>query len=44
MKELFTRYFPFRVDGKRVLKYALYLFLALVLQNMLFTQLRMSAR
>ena len=40
MKELFTRYFPFRVDGKRILKYALYLFLALVVQNMLFTQLR----
>lgn len=37
MKEIFKR-----VDIKRVLKYALYMFLALVCQNMLFTQLRIA--
>ena len=35
MKEFFGQY-----DIKRLLKYALYLFLALVTQNMLFTQIR----
>lgn len=37
MKEIFKR-----VDIKRVLKYALYMFLSLVCQNMLFTQLRIA--
>lgn len=37
MKEIFKR-----VNIKRVLKYALYMFLSLVCQNMLFTQLRIA--
>ena len=41
LKEMISKLVLARIDGKRVLQYALYLFLALVLQNMLFTQLRL---
>ena len=40
VREILTRMGFGPVNGKRVLQYALYLFLALVVQNMLFTQLR----
>lgn len=36
MKEIFSK-----INVKRVLSYALYMFLALVAQNMLFTQFRL---
>ena len=39
-KELIAREILSKIKGKRVLKYALFMFLALITQNMLFTQLR----
>lgn len=42
LRGTFVRDYLSRVKVRRVLKYALYLFLALLMQNMLFTQLRIA--
>ena len=42
MRDLIVKEILSKINVKRVLKYALYLFLALVTQNMLFTQLRIA--
>lgn len=42
LRGTFVRDYLSRVKVRRVLKYALYLFLALLVQNMLFTQLRIA--
>lgn len=40
MKELLTKLLTSQLNTKKLLRYALFIFLALVVQNMLFTQLR----
>ena len=42
MRDLIVKEILSKINVRRVLKYALYLFLALIVQNMLFTQLRIA--